>query len=204
MSLFDRINGVKAEEDIDWKDEAVDIYSVVYDDQKSGILYNESSSNKGNLLRNYKNIPYHIHFIGGMSTQFDYQNIYDADLEKSAYHHHAGWVDVEKDPETAKKEKNKYEQYEYYRLSSISKELYQREIKSNSVLSLQTECTETEKQPTCKCENCIRRKKSEHMRWNAYTRVIGFSHSKTRADRALLHDKLCVWEGLSEHDRLKD
>lgn len=204
-SLFDRINDVKADENIGWKDEAVDIYSVVYDDRKIGILYSEGSHNECNLLRSYKNIPYHIRFIGGMLTQFDYQNIYNDELEKCAYQHHAGWVDIENDPQTAQKEQKKYEQYEYYRRSSIAKELYQREIRNNPVLSSQTTCLETPKKQTCKCENCIRRKRSEHMRWNAYTRVIGYSYNNgTRADRALLHDNLCEWEQLSELDRQKD
>ena len=82
-------------------------------------------------------------------------------------------------------ERKKYEQYEYYRRSSIAKELYQREIRNNSVLSSQATCLEKEKKQTCKCKNCIRRKRSEHMRWNAYTRVIGYAYNNgVRADRA--------------------
>lgn len=224
-SLFDRINGVKAKKDIDWKDEVVDIYSVVYDDQKSSILYNEYiEDSKSHILLNHKDVPYHIHFIGGMSSQFDYLNIYNAELEKCAYQHHIGWVEIEKriyielnDEEKKKSieqyesdkfitdERKKYEQYEYYRRSSIAKELYQREIRNNSVLSSQATCLEKEKKQTCKCKNCIRRKRSEHMRWNAYTRVIGYAYNNgVRADRALLHDNLCEWDRLSELDRQKD
>lgn len=231
-SLFDRINGVMAKKNIGWKDETVDIYSIVYDDQKSSILYNEHVEDlKDNILLNHKDVPYHIHFIGGMSSQFDYQNIYDAELEKCAKEHHTGWVEIEeriynewlkannkdaienhewyfsgeKDEEAAESARKKYEQYEYYRLSSIAKELYQREIRNNSVLLSKTTCLETETKQTCKCENCIRRKKSEHMRWNAYTRVIGYTYKNgVRADRALLHDKLCEWERLPELDRQKD
>lgn len=199
--LFDRMNGVIAKESINWEQEAVDIYSVVYDDRKSSILYSECSDNNCNLLRNYKNIPYHIHFIGGMSMQFDYQNIYDAELERCAYQHHAGWVDIEKKPEKAKAEQKKYEQYEYYRRSSIAKELYRRGIRNNPELLSQTICPK----PECECENCIRRKRSEHMRWNAYTRVIGYAYDNgIRADRALLHNLLCEWDQLSDDDKKKD
>ncbi len=230
-SLFDRVNGVKAKKHIDWKDEAVDIYSVVYDDHKSRILYNEDVTDKeAHILLNHKDVPYHIHFIGGMSSQFNYYNIYNAELEKSAYEHHIGWVDIEekiynewvelgdtvnlenhewyfseeKTPEAAARARIKYEQYEYYRLSSISKELYQREIRGNATLLSETTCLEKEKKQTCMCDNCTRRRKSEHMRWNAYTRVIGFSYGRVRADRALLHDNLCDWEELSKLDKLKD
>jgi len=231
-SLFDRINGIKAKKDIDWHDEIVDIYSVVYDDQKSNILYNENATDRErHILLNHKDVPYHIHFIGGMSSQFDYHNIFDPDLEKCAYEHHRGWVDIEekiynewlaaddqinlqnhewyfsgeKTTEAAAMARKKYEQYEYYRLSSIAKELYQREIKNNATLFAETMCLEKDRKQTCKCKNCIRRKKSEHMRWNAYTRVIGYAyHNGIRADRALLHDNLCSWEQLSELDRQKD
>lgn len=231
-SLFDRINGIKAKKDIDWNDEIVNIYSVVYDDQKSSILYNEDAVDREqHILLNHKDVPYHIHFIGGMSSQFDYQNIFDPDLERCAYAHHRGWVDIEekiynewlvagdqinlqnhewyfsgeKTADAAAMARKKYEQYEYYRLSSIAKELYQREIKNNAILFAQARCLENGQKQTCKCENCIRRKKSEHMRWNAYTRVIGYAyHNGIRADRALLHDNLCGWEQLSELDRQKD
>lgn len=230
-SLFDRIKGVNAKKTIDWAEEPVEIYSVVYDDHKCSILYNEESAALGaNLLLNHKDVPYHIHFIGGMSSQFDYCNIYNADLEQSAYGHHIGWVDIEeriynewleredfasldshewyfhyeRNDTAAENARKKYEQYEYYRLSSIAKELYQREIKNSPSLWKEAACYEDGGQ-TCQCSNCIRRKRSEHMRWNAYTRIIGFSYKeKGRADRAMLHDNLCEWDKLSELDQMKD
>ena len=230
-SLFDRVNGVEAVKDFGWKDEAVDIYSVVYDDQKSKILYSENSADKEkHLLLNHKDVPYHIYFIGGMSSQFDYRNIYDETLEKSAYQHHCSWVQIEeaiynewlaagddaniqkhewyfadgKTQAAAAKARKKYEQYEYYRLSSMAKELYQREVRNNAALLAASTCSQKEKKQTCKCDNCVRRKRSEHMRWNAYTRVLGYTYNTERADRALLHDNLCEWGLLSELDRQKD
>lgn len=230
-SLFDRINGVQAKKDIDWGNEPVEIYSVVYDDQKCSILYSEdAAASEANLLVNHKDVPYHIHFIGSMSSQFDYSNIYNAELERSAYEHHIGWVNIEekiyndwlakedfanldnhewsfhygREQDAVEDARKKYEQYEYYRLSSISKELYQREIKNSSNLRKEALCYEDGGQ-ICQCSNCIRRKRSEHMRWNAYTRIIGFSYQENgRADRALLHDNLCEWDKLSELDRMKD
>ena len=230
-SLFDRVNAVVAKKEIDWNDEQVDIYSVVFDDQKSKILYNKKLGN-GNehLLLNHQNVPYHICFIGSMSSQFDYGNIYNADLEQQANKHHSSWVAIEekiykewqqagdqdnldkyewyyeagKTSEAVEKAKRKYEQYEYYRNSSIAKELYQREIQKNPALVDATTCLKEGKQ-TCQCENCIRRKRSEHRRWNAYMRVTGFSYQDgKRADRARLHNMLCDWKELSELERLKD
>lgn len=237
-SLFDRIKGVKAEENIGWKDEVVDIYSVVFDDHKSRILYNENAKDTGaHLLVNHKDIPYHIHFIGGMYSQFDYENIYDGELEQRAYGHHRNWVDIEikilaewqkdgvqwqekgvskdiakelqwlekeKEQEAVIQSRKKYEQHEYYRRSSMAKEIYQREIRSNPALLAATTCKEQNRQ-TCECENCLRRKRSEHMRWNAYTRSVGYIYdANVRADRALQHTSLCGWDELSPKDKMKD
>lgn len=230
-SLFDRVNGIKAKKDIDISMEAVEIYSIVYDDQKSSILSSENAAKgEASTLRNHQDVPYHIHFIGSMSAQFDYHNIYNAKLESIAYQQHVGWADIEekiynewlenddfanlenhqwyfrdaKSKDEAKKARKKYDQYEYYRLSSIAKELYQQGIKNTASLRDATACLEDGRQ-TCECENCVRRKRSEHMRWNAYTRTIGFSYKDgIRADRAMLHDNLCAWQRLSDLDRLKD
>lgn len=231
-SLFDRVNNVNAKSNITWEDEAVEIYSIVYDDHKSSILYNDEKPNdKSQILENHKEIPYHIHFIGGMSSQFSYDNIYDAELESRAYSHHIGWVDLEAQiynewlaagetekiekhywyfnsantEESKAKERKKYEKYEYYRRSSMAKEIYQRGVRANSVLAELTACTKGGDKQTCDCENCGRRKRSEHLRWNAYTASVGYEYKKNvRADRALLHDNLCGWDDLSELDQQKD
>ncbi len=227
--LFDRIHTFKAKKDLPLEQEKIQIYSVVYDDQKSGILHCNDNVQEATFLLNHKDVPYHIHFIGGMSSQFNYSNVYDAKLEKKAFEHHVGWVEIEERIYNEWKEKEffekindndwyfkdektddamassreKYEKYEYYRLSSIAKELYKKAV-SESLSSL-SKCTEDESRQTCVCENCVRRKKSEHMRWNAYTRCIGYSYKEgIRADRAKVHDNLVGWDKLSELDKLKD
>lgn len=224
-SLFDRVKGMKAKKNTTWEDEQVEIYSVVYDDQKSGVLHYDGKS-KRNTLTNHAEIPYHIHFIGKMSDQFDYSNIYNPDLEMAARAHHKDWSEIrreilqerpELEEETAATEstegtqpqekkriqEEEYEKHEYYRTSSIAKELYLREIAGNSILSnlaVHNGCLKT-----CACEKCMRRKRSEHMRWNAYTRIIGYSYSKDgKNDRAKLHGNLCAWDDLSELEKQMD
>ena len=87
----------------------------------------------------------------------------------------------------------------------MAKELYQREIRSNPERRGLTGCTMRTKLQTCECQNCTRRKRSEHMRWNAYTRAIGYSFQKDhKADRAKLHNSLQEWEKLSVRDKQKD
>lgn len=221
-SLFDRIHKINAGKDIKWRDETVNIYSIVYDDNKSRLL--ESGDPESNILWNHKKIPYHIHFIGGMSSQFSYENIYNENLEEDSYKHHRDWAEVEKEIEAEMKQNHKnnidkqewsycfydfednkksYEQYEYNRQSSIAKALYKRELNKYPFISSVVKCKEDNKR-TCCCENCIRRKKSEHMRWNAYIRVAGYSYAKNKSDRAMYHDKLREWDELPELEKQKD
>jgi hypothetical protein len=87
----------------------------------------------------------------------------------------------------------------------MAKEIYQRGVRANSVLAELTACTKGGDKQTCDCESCGIRKRSEHLRWNAYTASLGFEYKKgVRADRALLHDNLCGWDDLSELDQQKD
>lgn len=234
--LFDRLNGIdnKKTKAIAWNTEAVNIYSIVFDEQKSGIIQDENCAIGNSCgLKNHRGTPYHIHFMGGLSSQFDYLNIYDSELEESAYKQHISWVDIEQrvhDEWLASGEKEKIaavksyswsfegeqtpaarqsaraalEKYEYYRLSSMAKELYKRELDSQEILKVIVGCKENEVKTTCQCENCMRRKRSEHMRWNAYTMTLGYVRSGHRADRGMQHDKLCAWGSLSEIDQHKN
>lgn len=234
--LYDRAKGVKAKPDTGWDDEPVDIYAVVYDEQKSGILHHKTEAASTNqLLVNHKGVPYHIRFIGSMPSQFAYKNIYDFDVERQAYIRHCEWVSIEesvyreweaagetekiekhdwyfwgeKTPEAVARARRNFEKYEYYRRSSLAKELYSEAVKSNAVLKEQIRCLEEKEgkkmRQTCQCANCIRRKRSEHMRWNAYTRVIGYSYQDgIRDDRAGFHDCLREWDKLTELARQKD
>lgn len=236
--LFDRANGLVAKKEITWAEEPVDIYAVVFDDEKTQILNGEPlPDGTTGQMRNFKNVPYHIHFVGAMSDQFDHRSLYDGKLEKDAFKHHISWVEIEeriydelqadeqkrkalgeplkpreqmaffenKTPEKVAAARKAYEQHEYFRLSSIAKELYARRLQENKALNDLTTCKQTEKLQTCECENCARRKRSEHMRWNAYIRGIGYSYQDgIRADRAKLHNNLRVWKELSVWDRDKD
>ena len=56
---------------------------------------------------------------------------------------------------------------------------------------------------TCTCEICEARRKTEHMRWNAYMRSEGYVKG-VRNDRAKTHPNLCTWDELPYLDRFKD
>lgn len=231
--IFDKIHMFKPSENTKMEQEAVDIYAVVYDEQKSGALHSNDATIENTFLRNCKNEPYHIKFIGSMSDQFKYENIYDEELEKNAYYHHRSWVDVDfeiygelikkenseekireyrekinylKENELTTDKKNKdrtsYEKYEYFRLSSMAKEIYIRAL--NESFKDEISCSVGGLR-SCECEGCVRRKKSEHMRWNAYMRSIGYSYRRgQRSDRARVHSDLVSWHELSYFEKMKD
>jgi len=190
-SLFDRKNQIVATKDINIADEHPSIYSIVYDGTKSGTVTNGGDE----CLRNYKKIPYHIHFIGSIEQQYDYDNIYDFKTETDAFRYHVEWIKVsdalvkkaqemhydssklsEIEHEKIDDLKNAqadYEHYEYYRLSSMAKAIHKRSM----------------------AQYCESVKKTEHSRWNAYMRTEGYSYG-TRADRALVHNDLVDWKTL--------
>lgn len=230
-SIFDRVRGVVANKNLVLSNEAVQIYAVVYDEQKSGILQCNGIETEASFLVNHKDVPYHIRFIGAMSTQFDYKNVYDEKLEEDAFDRHVEWVhhhetvvkewmeageldkvravdeldEKTKSGEFLLDEKKKYEKYEYYRMSSMATELYHREVWTHEDMKERIKCQKGGGKKTCHCENCLRKKRSEHMRWNAYMRVQGYAYQDgIRADRAKLHNDLKPWGELTPMDQEKD
>ena len=225
-SLFDRVNKVVAGTEIKPEQERPSIFSVVYNEKKSG----EVNGKAGRAaLRDHKGVPYNINFIGSVSEQFSYGNIYDSDLEQSAFHHHISWSEVNKrayeemqadggysqedmdnfsyylkTPEDELKQRTSYERYEYFRHSSIAKEMHQRLKATSKDMTAKTTCLNGGHSQLCECENCVRRKKMEHNRWNAYMRSVGYSYGAKRSDRARLHIDLKNWSELSRWDRAKD
>ena len=236
-------------------------------------------------LINYKGVPYNIRFIGGMSSQFNYRNIYDEELEDEAFERHTEWVkhearvyqewkddkdkirkhswgfedwysvmeELEKDEKKPtkkeprmlallkritvklrrkaeteeeqaerekdkkkeeirqkwndykKQERKKYQKFEYFRLSSIAKQLYMDCIAKDEELKKAVTCEKSEPKQTCDCPCCQIRKRSEHMRWNAFVRTMGYIYcEEKRDDRALLHPNLRPWDELDELEKAKD
>lgn len=285
-SFYDKVHEFSASEKTNLSDEPVQIYSIVYDEQKSGILHCNEYYEKSKFLTNHKKTPYHIHFIGEMSEQLNYKNIYNSELEARAYNQHIGWTRIEEmicdeyekrksqkltsgdiiqikeslksnssteeltirfglttdkikayhldlgefiadfdkfyaeidtickemeskrnyakknnnSPEKTSENETSYEKFEYNRLSSIAKQIYQENIDKTL-----TTCLYGGNAQICDCENCIRRKKSEHQRWNAYTRIIGYSYDNgIKNYRAKLHSDLVGWSDLSYYSKQKD
>ncbi len=216
--LFDRANNVVAKADIS-ADELPSIYSIVFSEQKTQSLRQGKASddlsgfgNNDNCeLRNYRSEPYHIHFIGSFSSQYNYDDIYPLNEEQEAFKKcHISWVyeDISKGKEVniaemRKNETKKYEDFEYYRLSSVSKAKHKILISEKEEFRKQFSCLK-DNAYDCDCENCWERRRNEHNRWNAYVRSIGYVYGEKRADRAKVHHNLVPFDMLSYEDKLKD
>lgn len=95
-----------------------------------------------------------------------------------------------------KGEAQKYVSFEYFRRSSIAKAMH-KEITGDYFADTK------DHSPICTCEICEARRKTEHMRWNAYMRSEGYVKG-VRNDRAKTHPNLCTWDELPYLDRFKD
>ena len=98
-----------------------------------------------------------------------------------------------------KKQLQSYYQYEYYRESSVATYLHKKYIVP---AFLYTE--EKDHSFTCICESCIKRRITEHMRWNAYMRSIGYCYGAERCDRGKTHSDLVPWQELEPKEWFKD
>ena len=201
-TVFDQAKKVVASEKA-WPSIELDspaIYSIVYDSKKSAMV----QENNPEYLINCKSIPYHIHFIGSIAAQYQYDCIYQPDVEKAAFQYHAGWVDEElnnKDLTAEERahmekqkilEKKKYERFEFFRNSSMARAVHANLMKKAGILSDKEEAV-----------------LFEHNRWNAYMRSLGYIYSgspskSTRADRAMMHNDLCPLAVLDPSEISKD
>lgn len=101
-------------------------------------------------------------------------------------------------PQELVQQLSSYYQFEYYREASISTYLHKKEI----VPCFIEACRNTD--PLCTCKLCERRRITEHSRWNAYMRGIGYHPNEKRFDRGLLHTSLVPWNQLEPAERFKD
>lgn len=97
-----------------------------------------------------------------------------------------------------------YTSYEYYRNSSIARAIHQDMLAGNLDRYFDSLSTEGHiESKICSCKRCVARKKTEHIRWNAYMRAGGYRYGD-RNDRAKVHNDLVPWEQLDVIERHKD
>lgn len=207
-NINDEVFSDKADVDNHIKDIPA-IYSVVYDENKSKMLQKQN-------IKNHKGTSYNIHYIDNLSSQYSYDRIKEQqNYEDNAVIEHLQWAYVDLAIQKQTKEEinmdylkssaEDYENYEYYRMSSISRVTQREKIVSGiftEELSHYSDCKKNN--DTCDCELCTTIRITEHMRWNAYMRSRGYRHGKYRNDRAKRHPFLVSWNRLPKEERMKD
>lgn len=84
--------------------------------------------------------------------------------------------------------------FEYFRNASMAKALHKK------VMNPKPEGHTL----ICECKECDACRITEHMRWNAYMRSIGYIYGPVRNDRAKVHHDLVLWDELTLSERYKD
>lgn len=154
-----------------------------------------SGSEQANSLEgisNFRGTKYDIHFIGGTDQLYSCDCIIRSELEQLALKRHLLWGEEED-----------FWRYEYNHDSSVASALHKQVKLMCHVPGAELPIAErTEEQ-----REMLR--VTEHRRWNAYMRSIGYRYSgsrdkSTRNDLAKLHHDLVPYGVLSEADRAKD
>lgn len=107
--LFDRLYGV---DDAYYKDlrntrkasckeaaekDAPQIYAVVYDDRKAQNLNINKDVTDDSYLVDYKETPYHVHFIGNLSSHYAYDTLLQTEETAwKAFMYHTQWASIER------------------------------------------------------------------------------------------------------------
>ena len=206
--IFDRVHHVDgaSAEAISAQDERPQIYSIVCNEKKADILQDDGV---GRLI-DHKKIPYHINFFGSISDQYTYKNVYPVEEERDAFLQHMGWKKADNRlspaPDRIMEGIRQFERFEYYRLSSVAREMYikipekMRDQPSHADRSF---CLSCGKYQTGDCKNDFR-ELSEHMRWCVYMLVNGYMNDSRRTDRAKLHTDIKRCSELSLGELQKD
>ena len=181
------------------------IYAVVRDDQLEQVLHSGKDAQGKNItsdawLLSPRGVSTHITLIGTHSNQYSYEIC--EKLKKQEYlglQIHMGWVKAVSNGLASKADQNKldkqaeniqkYFKYSYFRDASISRgqqELMLRELKK-AMKNLDYD-----------------QKITEHMRWNAHMRSMGYRYDPVLNHSAKLHSDLIPWHQLSEEEKTKD
>lgn len=158
------------------------------------------------------------HFAKKKKAYFEKNHTYEGWIEEwnddSLYALKDGRPDYSKpNPDKIKEEIEKYFKFEYYRQSSIAKAIYNELVNNHlkdyfNEFDVNNEHQEDKNQnglPICLCQRCVKRRISEHMRWNVYMRVNGYKRAiGERHDLARLHNDLIPWDELDELEKYKD
>lgn len=168
-------------------DSGVPIYAVVFDPAKAEIV------TKGGL-KNMEGEEYGITFIGSLQESYSIKNIEQCELEEKAVVLHSQWAKTEEEKQAASK---KFEQYEYYRRSSMMQAVY-RDLRAEFGYARESEDTSEGR-----ANNDLLRL-YEHRRWNTYMRSEGYVRGEEKDHIAKTHKLLVPFDDLPEEEKKKD
>ena len=160
------------------------IQAIVYNSEKCASLHN---------LRNFKDQPYNIDFIGDLEHFYTVKVILNSEVEREALRRHLRWGE----------EQSFWSFNEYNYNSSVALAIHARAKQKQNVPGAnktEMELTDEERQLL---------EQLEHRRWNAYMRSEGYIYSKSpkassRNDLGKMHHDLVPYDDLSEEDKRKD
>lgn len=95
-----------------------------------------------------------------------------------------------------------YMRYTYFRQSSQAKAIHKKAL--SKISHIMKAC---DNGPICNCDICREARLTEHMRWNAYMRTLGYCRNcggSKRDPLAKLHPDICPWHELPCQERYKD
>ena len=168
---------------LDKKCDIPKIYATVTNHEKTDII------NEVGGLKNFKQQSYDINFIGDIRTEYSEEVVEQKDLEEKGLKCHLRWSNTveNKISDTAN-----YNNFEYYRKSSISEVVYS-ELRKSLGIDLNDDPT-----------NNDLISEYEHRRWNAYMRSEGYVFKNDRDDVAKTHPSLTIYRKLSKNEQDKD
>ena len=196
------------------------IFAVVNDSRKAKNLEETSKGKMDDQAR----CNYHITPVATLLSAYNYKNLQELrELEKSALKNHLSWVfksvltpdvtQIDKDKmDTLVGNAEKYVKYSYYRDSSVATSLYQRllknvqgELEEIAAKELK-ESGDAQKESKEELQKHLSQVKkiTEHMRWNAYMRGLGYQYLEVRNDRVKLHTLLVPYHELPTKEQDKD
>ena len=167
--------------------ERIGIHPVI-----QAIVYNSQQKKALEGIRNYRNQPYDITFIGDMDSSYTEAVIIDSELEEEALQRHLKWGNEEE-----------FWTYEYNYRSSMASAIHMRA----RILCGIPGASKREEELTQQERDTI--ETLEHRRWNAYMRAEGYVFSgstdkKSRNDLAKMHHDLVNYAALSEETKRID
>lgn len=182
MNIRRKIRRALVEKQGDAKNEPK-IYAVVFNNKKADILKRATDDSK-------ESNAYKITYIGNLQKAFSQTTIEQRSLESTGFEYHSRWADVA-NPYAVRTERDKYEQTEYFRRSSMAQALFY-ELTYEKIIY----------------ENIAELSRHEHNRWNAFMRADGFvaCSCKNYKDTVVkkTHHNLTPFGELSDEDKAKD